>query len=91
MPNEDPADQAEAEYVDQQATEWADADLPNTFPSGETVIADRRDAEAAHTADEAPTPEDEAAVAGRTVDPDVAESYRAATQRGVDQEGEGRL
>ena len=90
MPDDDPAHQPEAEYVEQQATEWADGSLPNTFPSGDTVRADRRDAVATHDPDRMPTAEEEAE-AKPEVDPEIAAAYRAATQRGVDQEGEGRL
>jgi len=90
MPHDAPTPEAEPEYVELQDTEWADADLPNTFPSGETLRADRRDARAAHTADEG-SPADEAAAGDREADPHVADSYREATQRGVDQDGEGRI
>jgi hypothetical protein len=91
MPDDDPAHQPEAEYVEVQATTWADAGLPNTFPSGETLKADRRDARAAHVAGAPATSDEEVDVERRSADPAVAEAYRAATQRGVDQEGEGRL
>ena len=90
MPDRDPAHEAEAEYVEQQDTEWRDGGLPNTFPSGDTVLADRRDAEAPHEPDRMPTPDEEAEAKER-VDPAVAAAYREATQRGVDQEGEGRI
>lgn len=91
MPDDDPAHVAEAAYVEETETEWADGSLPNTFPSGETLRADRRDARAAHAADRAPTREEEDEVRSETVEPAVAAAYRDATQRGVDQEGEGRL
>ena len=90
MPDDDPAHEAEAAYVEQQETEWADGGLPNTFPSGDTVQADRRDAQAAHEPDRMPTA-DEAEAGDRPVDPAVAAAYREATQRGVDQEGEGKF
>ena len=90
MPD-DPAHEAEAAYVEETASEWADGSLPNTFPSGETLKADRRDAEAAHRPGRGPTPEEEDEVRGEAVDPAVAAAYRAATQRGADQEGEGRV
>jgi hypothetical protein len=54
MPDNDPAHEAEAEYVDRQDDEWRDGELPNTFPSGDTVRADRADAEAAHQPDPMP-------------------------------------
>lgn len=92
MPHQhDPAHEAEAEYAAMGATEWSHAGLPNTFPSGETVRADRRDAVAEHRADRPPTPEEEAAPGDRRVDPAVSAAYRAATRRGVEQHGEGRI
>jgi hypothetical protein len=91
MPADDPAHQAEAAYVEETETEWSDGSLPNTFPSGETLRADRRDARAAHDADRPPTAEEEDEVRGELVEPAVAAAYRAATRHGVDQEGEGRL
>jgi hypothetical protein len=91
MPDDDPAHEAEAEYVDQQDREWADGSLPNTFPSGETVKADRRDARADHAPDRMPTPDEEAEAGERAADPQVAAASREATRHGVDQQGEGRL
>lgn len=90
MPD-DPATEAEAVYVEESDREWADGGLPNTFPSGATLQADRRDAAAAHDADRPPTPAEEDEVSGAAVDPAVAAAYEAATARGVAQEGEGRL
>jgi hypothetical protein len=86
----DPANQAEEAYVDQQDTEWADADEPNTVPSGDTVDADRTDAESQHHADRMPTPEEEAA-APTAADPKTATAYEEAIERGADVKGEGEI
>lgn len=92
MPDDtDPSQEAEAQYAEMEDTEWADGRLPNTFPTGETVRADRRDARADHGPDRMPTAEEEDAVRGRTADPAVTAAYQEATQHGVDQEGEGRI
>jgi hypothetical protein len=90
MTASDPASEAEQAYVDQNDTEWADPDEPNTVPSGNTVDADRRDAQAAHDADRAPTP-DEEADAPEDVDPKVAKAYEEANERGANVKGEGQI
>ena len=56
----------------------------------ETVQADEADAGAAHGADRLPTPEEEAA-APTEVDPQVAEAYEDAMERGAAVEGEGKI
>lgn len=86
----DPAKQAEEAYVDQQDTEWADAEEPNTVPSGDTVEADRADAMAQHGADRMPTPDEEAA-APTEADPKAAAAYEDALERGANVKGEGQL
>lgn len=91
MPDKDPAHQPEPEYVEEQDREWHDAEPPNTFPSGETLKADRRDARAEHDPDREPTPDEESEVRGKTADPAVAAAYREATERGASQQGEGRI
>lgn len=88
MPN--PANDAEQAYIEQQDTEWADPEEPNTVPSGDTVTADRRDAQAAHRADRPPTPEEEAE-APSEVDPEVARAYEEANERGANVKGEGEI
>lgn len=85
-----PADEAEHEYVEMNAEEWRDADLPNTVPSGETIRADRRDAASDHDADAVDLAANEAAPSG-PVDPSVAEHYEEAIERGADVRGEGRI
>jgi hypothetical protein len=61
------------------------------IPSGETVDADRRDASMPHQPDRPPTPEEERAAERKGLDPEVAESYRAANERGANAKGEGRI
>lgn len=90
MTGSDPANQAEAAYVEQNDTEWADPDEPNTVPSGDTVDADRRDAKAAHDADRPPTAEEEAE-APTKADPKVAKAYEEANERGANVKGEGQI
>jgi hypothetical protein len=57
----------------------------------ETKKADRKDAKAEHDADRPPTPEEERDVEGRKVDPDVAEAYEDAMERGANVKGEGQI
>lgn len=90
MTNKDPATEPEQAYVDQERTEWADPDEPNTVPSGNTLDADRRDAAAAHDADREPTPDEEAAAPDRA-DPKVSQAYEEANERGANAKGEGQI
>lgn len=90
MTTKDPATEAEQAYIEQERTEWADPDEPNTVPSGNTVDADRRDAAAAHDADRAPTPDEEAAAPDHA-DPDVRRAYEEANERGANAKGEGKI
>ncbi|MDP1820651.1 MAG: hypothetical protein Q8K58_12290 [Acidimicrobiales bacterium] len=83
--------EAEQEYKELQADEFRDPDEPNSFPSGDTVKADRADAVAEHAADRPPTPEEERLAEQQTLDPEVAASYEAALERGADVEGEGQI
>jgi hypothetical protein len=60
--------------------------------SPETREADRTDARAAHDADREPTPDEEAAAPGHDdLDPEAAENYREAAERGAKARGEGRI
>ena len=90
MDQRDPARQPEEEYVDRQETEWSDPAEPNTFPNGNTVEADRSDAEADHGADRPPTPEEEA-FAPEHADPAAAEASKEAMERGASVKGEGEI
>jgi hypothetical protein len=62
-----------------------------TNPSAETRAAEREEAGAAHDADRAPTPEEEQAAAKNSLDPEVAEHEKEMAERGVNQQGEGRI
>ncbi len=57
----------------------------------ETVEADERDAQAAHRADRPPTPEEEAVAERTELDPEVAEAYKEAAERGANVKGEGQI
>ena len=81
---------AEDAYVELQGEEWQDSSEPNTFPSGETLEADRRDATAAHEPDPV-EPGSEDLDAPDRVDPSVAEAERASLERGANLEGEGEI
>jgi hypothetical protein len=61
-----------------------------TRVSEPTRQADRQDARVTGHADRPPTVED-AAAAPDHVDPDVAESFEAANERGAKTKGEGRI
>lgn len=64
---------------------------PPTTPDAETIKEDREALDAEHDADRMPTPEEEeAAERAGPVDPEVAEAYEEALERGAAQEGEGR-
>ena len=59
--------------------------------SPETVEADEADAHARHQADRMPTPDEEAAAERNQVDPEVAEAYEDAMERGANVRGEGAI
>ena len=84
-------DEPEQEYRELQDTEFADPAAPNTFPDGDTVKADRRDAAADHQPDRMPTPEEERLADEQPLDPDVAEAYETALERGASVKGEGEI
>jgi len=69
-----------------------DRTAPATTPSKQSIREDRKDVDAAHRADRAPTSEEEAVAdrQGETADPRVASAYKRALERGARQEGEGR-
>lgn len=86
----EPKPEAEAEYIELEEDEYADPGPPDTFPSGDTLRSDRRDAQVAHEPDRPPTPgEEEVAPVG--VDPAVAAAYEDAAERGAKARGEGRV
>ena len=81
--------------------EWTDQDearevegriAPPTTPDKDTIAEDRKDLGNTHEADRPPTEEEEAAAErSGPVDPDVAESYKEANERGANIEGEGKI
>jgi hypothetical protein len=90
QPKAQPSNQAEQEYVDLSEDENHDPSSPETFPSGNTVEADRRDAVTLGHADRMPTPEEEAA-APTELDPKTAQAYEEALERGANVKGEGEI
>ena len=65
---------------------------PPTTPDKDTIREDRKAVDQEHRSDREPTPEEEAAAerGGASVDPEVAEAYEEALERGARQEGEGK-
>jgi hypothetical protein len=56
-----------------------------------TRQADEHDARAGHGADRMPTPDEERLADQNELDPDVAEAYEDAIERGADVKGEGAI
>ena len=81
------------EWTDQDEARQVDGRLaPPTTPDKDTIAEDRKDLDAPHDADREPTAEEEAAAErSGPVDPEVAEAYKEANERGAAQEGEGRI
>jgi hypothetical protein len=59
--------------------------------SDATREAEAEEADAPHLPDRAPTAEEEEAVEGRHVDPDVRAHFRHMTELGAEEVGEGRI
>ena len=79
-----PTDQDSARQV-------GDRLAPPTIPDRESIKEDRAALGDDHGADRMPTPEEEAAAErAPDLDPDTAESYKEALERGAAQEGEGK-
>jgi len=69
-----------------------DAERKPTRPNGATRAFEDSDAEVPAGPDEMPTAEEEdAAKRAGDVDPDVADNYEEAIERGAKQRGEGRI
>jgi len=68
-----------------------DRTAPATTPNKQSIREDRKDLDAEHKPDRAPTAEEEA-IADRhgEVAEDVASAYEEALERGASQKGEGR-
>lgn len=62
-----------------------------TQPDQATVEADRAAAQAPHGASEVPTPEEEGAAEANAVSEATRQSYEEMTEKGANQQGEGRL
>jgi anti-anti-sigma factor len=62
-----------------------------SWVSAATRAAETDEASARHAADRPPTQEEEEAIEGETVDPDVAEHFEDMAERGADERGEGRI
>jgi hypothetical protein len=56
-----------------------------------TKAEEAREAAAAHTADRPPTPDEEAAAEGNTLEPGVAEHEREMGKIGAEVKGEGEI
>jgi hypothetical protein len=56
-----------------------------------TKAEEAREAAAAHTADRPPTPDEEAAAEGNTLDPEVSGHEREMGKIGADVKGEGQI
>jgi hypothetical protein len=62
-----------------------------SWVSDATRAAETDEASARHAADRPPTQQEEGAIEGETVDPDVAEHFKDMAERGADERGEGRI
>lgn len=62
-----------------------------TKPNDATRQADRDAVNAEHGASEVLTPEDERLAEQNTVSPEVPEHYQEMTEKGANQQGEGRI
>jgi hypothetical protein len=68
------------------------SDDERTRPSRETRATEEEDEKVKAHADDLPTPDEEAAAdRGRVDDPDAADAYKEAIERGARQKGEGRI
>ena len=83
----------EERWTDQEeARQLGDRLMPPTAPAREAIREDRAALDNEHKADRMPTEEEErAAEEAGPVDPEVAENYKEAMERGAHQEGEGRI
>jgi hypothetical protein len=62
----------------------------HTTPSDVTRAEEAEQASKSHDAGRGPTPEEEAAADGNTVDPATREGYEEMLERGAHQQGEGK-
>ncbi len=64
---------------------------PDAEVKGATEVEEMLESAAAHTADRPPTPEEEAAAEGNTLDPEVSEHEREMGKIGAEVKGEGEI
>jgi hypothetical protein len=67
------------------------SDRPDAEVKGATEVEEMLESAAAHTADRPPTPEEEAAAEGNTLDPEVSEHEREMGKIGAEVKGEGEI
>jgi hypothetical protein len=65
--------------------------VPDAEVQEATEVEELLEAAATHTADRPPTPEEEAAAEGNSLDPEVAEHEREMGKIGADVKGEGEI
>lgn len=63
---------------------------PPTTPDRKSIAEDRAAVDQDHTADRPPTTEEAEAAEELDLDPEVADSYKEAMERGAAQKGEGK-
>ncbi|HEY9559117.1 MAG TPA: hypothetical protein VIR58_20440 [Acidimicrobiales bacterium] len=74
-----------------EARQVGDRLAPPTIPDKDSIREDRAALKDDHGADRMPTPDEEAAAErSGDLDPEVADSYKEAIERGAAQEGEGK-
>lgn len=77
--------------TDQDQSREVDGRLaPPTTPDRKAIAEDRAAVSKEHTADRPPTDEEAEAAERQELDPDVAEAYKDAMERGAAQKGEGK-
>jgi hypothetical protein len=67
------------------------AGTPDAEVRGATEVEEMLESAASHTADRPPTPEEDAAAEGNTLDPEVAEHEREMDKLGAEVKGEGQI
>jgi hypothetical protein len=81
------------EWTDQDEAREVDGRIaPPTTPDKHTIAEDRKALDDDHGPDREPTAEEEAAAErSGPVDPEAADAYKEAIERGAAQEGEGKI
>jgi len=65
--------------------------VPDAEVAEETKVEELLEASVAHSADRPPTPDEEAAADGNTLDPEVSEHEREMGKIGAEVKGEGEI